>query len=178
MLQGTVPNSTSSSSHSTTPNTKQTQHLAASGLECQICKPVASQYRDCGMYAGRQKAPQAHQTEEHNMVSRMLQMQQPWPDPPAISRMVAFLSLDMSSALSLSAGAAISLVLLSSRLNVSFRNSRRDSSSASLVSLGGLANLCSAASQLSKVKSPSSGGTTKTVSMKERESKAHMKRVL
>ena len=68
-------------------------------------------------------------------------------DIPAISKMVAFLSLDMSRALSLSAGAAISCVLLSRRLSVSFRKSRRDSSSASLFSLGGFANLCSAAEQ-------------------------------
>ena len=68
-------------------------------------------------------------------------------DIPAISKMVAFLFLDMRRALSLSAGAASSWVLLSRRLSVSFRKSRRDSSSASLFSLGGFANLCSAAEQ-------------------------------
>ncbi len=64
---------------------------------------------------------------------------------PAISKIVAFLSLDMSRAFRRSAGAAICFVRESRRATVSFRNSRKDSNSASLFSFRGLANRCSAA---------------------------------
>lgn len=82
---------------------------------------------------------------------------------PAISKIVAFLSLDIRRALSRSAGAAICCVLASSSFSVSVRNSRRDSSSATLFSLGTLANRWSAAGQCrSELKSAHANSSSHT----------------